>query len=110
METLTQVFAKSNIFFMSISGGFLVLLESYHIKKKSFWSSFLESMTAFFLGYSVGWITLKMTNNQSIILSSALISCLASKSIIGYVILNAPIFLDKVAKAILSVFIKKIKP
>ena len=108
-EILTQFFAKANIFFIAVGGSFIVLVNAYHIKKQTFWDSVFEMVTSFVLGYMIGWITFKFTNNQSIILSSALISCLASKSIIGYVILNTPIFLDKLAKAVLSMFIKKIK-
>jgi hypothetical protein len=106
LEIVTQIFAKANLLFITMGGSFIVLLNAYHVKKQTFWDSVFESATAFILGYSIGWITLKFTNNPSMMLSSALISCLASKSLISYIMTKTSTHIDNVVKSA----IKKFKP
>ena len=101
-EILTQFFAKANIFFIAVGGSFIVLVNAYHIKKQTFWDSMFEMVTSFVLGYMIGWITLKFTNNQSIILSSALISCLASKSLVGYIMTKTSVHVDNIVKSLIK--------
>jgi hypothetical protein len=105
-DIITQIFAKANLLFITIGGSFIVLLNAYHIKKQSFWDAVFESATGFILGYSIGWITLKFTNNPSMMLSAALISCLASKSLVSYIMIKTSSHIDILVKSA----IKKIKP
>jgi uncharacterized membrane protein YfcA len=105
-DIITQIFAKANLLFITIGGSFIVLLNAYHIKKQSFWDAVFESAIGFILGYSIGWIVLKFTNNPSMMLSAALISCLASKSLVSYVMTKTSTHIDTLAKSI----VKKIKP
>ena len=106
-DMLVHIVDRANLLIMTIGGSFIVLMNAYHIRKQSILDSIFESLTSFILGYSVGWITIKFTNNTSMMLTSALISCLASKSLINYFMLKTSTHVDNLIKGLINLIVKK---
>ena len=106
-ELLEQAISKIGIFGMAIIGSIIVLIDAYTVKKQSFFNSVFTSIISFLLGFGTGWITSYATENKSIMLTIALITCLSSKSLVSYFMNETKIHVDNLIKGLIKYFIPK---
>lgn len=104
---LTEIITKGGLFFVAVSGSLIIFIDAMQVKKQAFIHALFGSVSAFILGYSVGWIVSGMTENKSAMLIAALVSCLASRSLISYVMTKTSVHVDNILKNIVDYFKKK---